>query len=183
MKELIRIIDEFDQRTLRILNIPNPFFNSIALFLIYSMYFLFFLNFYFLLIEKRTKKLKKYFKTSVLGCLMVYSLKYLINRPRPSFKPLLEKFDPSFPSSHAFFSAILIHFSKEKIPIFLKIPSLLFGILTPFLVIYIGIHYPSDSVAGFLLGYYFPTFLSFIEEKITKTIKEAKNGKKLKLKK
>ena len=158
--KLLSIIDEIDKYILRIVNRPIDYrINSLSLFLVYFMYLVYFLNFYFLFISKKKKLLRKYMLSSIFGLLFVYFLKYLINRPRPYFRPLLEKVDPSFPSSHSFFSAILFHVSREEgMPSYLRILSFTFSLLVPLLMIYIGVHYPSDVIAGFLLGYIFPFF-------------------------
>ena len=91
----------------------------------------------------------------------VYGLKYLIHRPRPFqvlgmashlYQTRGEVIDPSFPSAHsayAFTMAALLAFWFPRYRI-------LFFVLAGFIAwtrIYLFLHYPSDVIAGGLLGY------------------------------
>jgi len=151
-------INNFDMTLMKIINRPlNPVINSAALLSIYLMYFVIMLVFYYLYFEKKWRLMKRYVTSAISGFATVYILKYLIGRPRPDIFPLVEKVDPSFPSTHAFFSGFLLYVSKhERIPSYLKIISLMFSFLIPFVKMYIGVHYPTDVVVGFVLGYMFP---------------------------
>lgn len=96
------------------------------------------------------------------GLILISSVKFLFQRPRPQY-PLefLEK-GYSFPSGHATFSFIfygtlayflwLTHLPKVAklvLILFLIMLSLSIGISR----IYLKVHYPSDVLAGFCLGY------------------------------
>jgi len=152
------IINNIDLTLMNVINRPiNPVINSLALLSIYLMYFVIMLVFYYLYFEKKWKLLKRYVSSAIFGFATVYILKYLIRRPRPNIFPLVVKVDPSFPSTHAFFSGFLLYVSRhEKIPSYLKIISLIFSVLIPFVKMYIGVHYPTDILVGFVLGYLFP---------------------------
>jgi undecaprenyl-diphosphatase len=87
-------------------------------------------------------------------------LKYLINRPRPEMH-LLPTHTPSFPSGHStisavFFIGIFLLFNqqiKHKISrIIFQIFCLLGLILVPFSRIFLQMHFPSDVIAGIILG-------------------------------
>ncbi len=89
-------------------------------------------------------------------------LKAAIERPRPTGDHLVEVSGYSFPSGHAmisigfygFIAFLLYKELKEKTNKAIFIPWL-FGILI-FCIglsrIYLGVHYPSDVIAGFLIG-------------------------------
>ena len=89
-------------------------------------------------------------------------LKYVIARDRPSIVPhLREVTTPSFPSGHAMVSAIvyltlgtlLMQIVKGRAA---KLYCLMVAMLLTFLVglsrIYLGVHYPTDVLAGWMAG-------------------------------
>ncbi len=92
---------------------------------------------------------------------VVYSLKFLIQRERPLFilemgdkisKGPGEILDPSFPSAHAAYSLMMATFLSTCFPR-LRIFLYLFAALIAWSRIYLGLHFPSDVLAGALLGY------------------------------
>jgi undecaprenyl-diphosphatase len=92
---------------------------------------------------------------------VIYGLKFLIQRQRPFlFLEMASKlskgpgeiFDPSFPSAHSGFSfmmATLLSFWFPRYRIIFYIAAAFIG----WTRIYLGVHYPTDVVAGALLGY------------------------------
>jgi membrane-associated phospholipid phosphatase len=94
--------------------------------------------------------------------LLMFSLKYIFHRPRPLIPLLEEAAGLSFPSGHAFMSfaffGLLIYMSYSKIKRkWLKVTIiciLLFMILIIGISrIYLRVHYFSDVIAGFSLGF------------------------------
>lgn len=94
----------------------------------------------------------------VSGRLMVELLKYLVDRPRPSFTPYpVEVHSLSFPSGHAgnsmltFLAIALIAAPKRwrgwAVALAI-VASLTIGATRPFL----GVHWPSDVIGGWALG-------------------------------
>lgn len=88
-------------------------------------------------------------------------LKSLYQRPRPEFLPLAEEATASFPSGHAmnsfFFYTCLsyIIFRKLKnrrLKMFLLSGSAFLVFLIGVSRIYLGVHFPSDVIAGFAAG-------------------------------
>jgi undecaprenyl-diphosphatase len=102
------------------------------------------------------------FLVGVGGLLLVYGMKIFFARPRPPY-PLLYKVDSfSFPSGHATFSFVFYgtlayfvwlsdwgKFWKYSAMAFLLLLSLLIGLSR----VYLRVHYASDVVGGFCLGY------------------------------
>lgn len=91
----------------------------------------------------------------ILGYLISEFLKYIVMRPRPymvlqGVHQMVTINNSSFPSGHAteIFIGCVILGKKYGYMIFL----VLLAIIISFSRIYIGVHYPSDVIAGALLG-------------------------------
>ena len=119
---------------------------------------------------------KKYRKTGILAfvslaiCSVIVNiiLKPLIQRPRPFTEIadiiLLIKTpkDYSFPSGHTAASFVMVyiffrHIKKYFIPVFIT------GILIAFSRMYLSVHFPSDIIAGIIIG----IFSGYVGEKLT----------------
>ena len=92
---------------------------------------------------------------------VIFAIKYLVRRKRPfqssSEVELLEpmNFDPfSFPSGHTLNAFLLSYILRKNININLGILPYLVGLSR----VYLGVHYPSDIIGGFLLAKIILTF-------------------------
>ena len=116
----------------------------------------------FLIIKKhRTSALL--FALSLIVCVGInLTLKHFIDRPRPSLAPLIIEKTTSFPSGHAMNSFVfyftlayfVYHFTKNQ---YLLARYLAIAIIIVSLIglsrVYLGVHYPSDVVAGYSAGF------------------------------
>lgn len=116
----------------------------------------------FLVLQGNYKSAILIFVTSCVGVCLVVLLKNTLGRPRPEvISHLVEVSSQSFPSGHTTMSAVvylslasmLAHIQERKR---VKIYSIGIAILLTFAVgisrIYLGVHYPSDVLAGWALG-------------------------------
>ncbi|MDO9512180.1 MAG: phosphatase PAP2 family protein [Bacteroidales bacterium] len=92
------------------------------------------------------------------AALIATVLKFLINRPRPfESYDFIEKLsgggNPSFPSGHttdAFALAMVLIMIRPRW--YVVIPAFVWATLTAYSRMHLGVHYPSDVIAGALLG-------------------------------
>ena len=113
------------------------------------------------IITKQRKVLRRLVLLYAIQSAVIYSLKFLIQRQRPFlFLKMASKLskgpgeilDPSFPSAHAAFSFMMATLLALWFPRY----RIIFFIVAGFIGwtrIYLGVHYPTDVIAGALLGY------------------------------
>ena len=109
-----------------------------------------------------------------ISALLHQILKYIIQRPRPTEYRIIDESGYSFPSGHSMVSAafygLLIYLIYKKIKN-KYIKFALIAILTLLIIligtsrIYLGVHYTSDVLAGFLISIsYLIIFTNFIKK-------------------
>ncbi|MCX8117325.1 MAG: phosphatase PAP2 family protein [Desulfobacterota bacterium] len=116
---------------------------------------------------------------------VIYGLKFLVQRQRPlhflpeigsklSFGPG-EILDPSFPSAHSALGFMMAAFFSQRYPRY----AIVFYILAGFIAwsrLYLGLHYPTDILAGVLLGYGISKGLFYYLKRKGKEIYRSENG-------
>lgn len=104
-------------------------------------------------------------------------LKLFFARPRPNYPRLIEESGYSFPSGHAMgslmFYGLLIYFLwQSKFSKTLKVIGTIILTLLIFLIgisrIYLGVHYPSDILGGFLASSFLLCFGIFFYQSMQK---------------
>jgi len=127
-----------------------------------------------LLIILKNKKISFYIILNLgIAFLVNHTIKLILQRPRPTGYNLIEENGYSFPSGHSMISMAFYGFLiylifkkiKDKVLKYLLITLLSIVILSVGLSrIYLGVHYASDVLAGFIIGLcYLIIFTSIIK--------------------
>jgi undecaprenyl-diphosphatase len=113
------------------------------------------------IVTKKKKVLRSLILLYAIQSATIYGLKFLIQRQRPLlFLEMASKIskgpgeilDPSFPSAHATFSFMMATLLSIWFPRYRVIFFIVAGFIG-WTRIYLGLHYPTDVIAGALLGY------------------------------
>lgn len=123
----------------------------------------------------------------LISTLLNQILKFIIQRPRPRGYNLIIENGFSFPSGHSMISAafygyiiylIFTHIKNKKLKIFLSIITFLLVISIGCSRIYLGVHYASDVLAGFILAIiYLVLFIKFTDKYVLKGDNNEKTNK------
>lgn len=116
----------------------------------------------FLHLERRPARGHFVLAVIVSAYLLSMILKQLIGRPRPEIVPWLSHFhSPSFPSAHSMMSAVTYLSlglmlsdlsSRRAVKVFVVVAPLTVSAFVSFSRVYMGVHYPTDVIAGWSLG-------------------------------
>lgn len=115
-----------------------------------------------LFIFKQKRKSIFLFVTGSGGLLLLFAFKNIFERARPPYPLLYQETGFSFPSGHAtfsfiFYGALAYLLWLTDLPKFFKILMMGFLVLLSIAIgisrIYLRVHFPSDVLAGFCLGY------------------------------
>jgi len=138
---------------------------------------------------------KKHKKEAVLFAFTVFFgyvfnnlVKHLLKVPRPDIDPLSPAGFYSFPSGHAMNSLIFygllayftFHFTRNRgLGVLVSMLSIILIILIGFSRLYLGLHYPSDVIGGFIAGFWWLTTAIIIDKAWTfyKIFRDRKSGR------
>jgi membrane-associated phospholipid phosphatase len=126
---------------------------------------------YFVFIHRSWKFILQTVTVLLLATLSNIALKQVINRARPSLEHLVEVYTLSYPSGHAmsamgFYGFLIFLVARFHVAVAWKVVliSLLVFLILAIGVsrIYLGVHYPSDVLAGFIGGLIWVTFCAIV---------------------
>ena len=134
-----------------------------------------------LLIPKKTRKAGVVSAVALLGSLIINNniVKNIVQRPRPFVTftdlqiiiPTPSEF--SFPSGHTSSSFAAAAVFYRHLPKKLGIPSVILAGLIGFSRLYVGVHYPTDVIAGVLMGILLSYLAEFLVKLFSKKLKKA----------
>jgi undecaprenyl-diphosphatase len=113
------------------------------------------------ILSRRARVLRSLIFLYAVQSAITYGLKYFIQRPRPPSvletafrlsKGPGEILDPSFPSAHTVYAFMMATLLSQKFPRY-KVAFYVLAGMIGWTRIYLGLHYPTDVIAGALLGY------------------------------
>ena len=117
--------------------------------------------------------------TSFSAELLSNVMKHAFNRPRPSIVPhLREVFTSSFPSGHAMESAIvyltlgaiLMRAAESRITkIYIFATVVLLTSLVGISRVYLGVHYPTDVIGGWIIGFMWASICWLVAQRFEAT--------------
>ena len=141
----------------------TPTLNTIAIFLskIGGMPFVLFFSLLWCLSLAWQKKYDRvvFISLGISGSIVIgWLLKFAVNRPRPSeLYQLVESYGASFPSAHSLYAAtlaclIILIFQTHPYQRLILSSAFIWGLSMGISRIYLGVHYPTDVLAGWGLG-------------------------------
>jgi membrane-associated phospholipid phosphatase len=108
----------------------------------------------------------------IFNLIIMFSLKFLFNRPRPGMALISEVPGLSFPSGHAlmgstFFSIVIYFVYRNVKNVFIKNALLVLLVFTILMIgfsrIYLRLHYTTDVIAGYCFGMLSFSFFYYVQ--------------------
>lgn len=134
-----------------------------------------------LLIPKKTRKVGIMSAVALLGSLIINNniIKNIVQRPRPyvTFTDLQiiipEPSEFSFPSGHTSSSFAAAAVFYRHLPKKVGVPSIILAGLIGLSRLYVGVHYPTDVLAGAIMGILLSYLADFLVNFAVKKLKKA----------
>lgn len=134
-----------------------------------------------LLIPKKTRKVAIISAVALLGSLLInnHLIKNLVQRPRPYMTftdlriiiPTPSEF--SFPSGHTASSFAAASVFYAHLPKKFGIPAVILAGVIGLSRLYVGVHYPTDVIAGMLMGFFLGYLAEMVVNFFAKKLKKA----------
>ena len=138
--------------------LQNDIFTNIAKFLeiIGDNGYLYFLIGFIMIFISKAKNGKMLIINLLIAAIIGVLLKEIVQRPRPFQTGLIFNFVPadlneSFPSGHVLMASVFVFYLKDIYPK-LKYFLYVYLVLMVFSRIYLGVHYPTDTIFSIVLG-------------------------------
>ncbi len=134
---------------------------------------------FYLFLKREIRSIIYVLSASIGGLILVQILKFAFSRQRPEIVThLASEISMSFPSGHSAMSAVIyltlaVLISRieksAKTRIFIVSAALIITFLVGVSRVYLGVHYPTDVLAGWMIGLFWALlcsfFISFLEKK------------------
>lgn len=134
----------------------------------------------FLLLQRRRRTAMVVVMTSLSGEILDGAMKHVFNRPRPTIVPHLRVvYSTSFPSGHAMESAIvyltlaaiLMRASDHRrTKMYILGIAVLLTLLVGISRVYLGVHYPTDVIGGWIVGFLWASICSIAARRFEGTV-------------
>ncbi|KKP86701.1 MAG: Phosphoesterase PA-phosphatase related protein, partial [candidate division CPR3 bacterium GW2011_GWE2_35_7] len=151
-----------------LMNVITYFGSSVVIFI--TTVFIILVSF-----RKHRKEAIFFIFTLFMGITINFFLKLIFQIPRPNIAPLIVENTYSYPSGHAMNSLVLYgtvsyltyrYFHNKKLEAIVITVSMVLVFLIGFSRIYLGVHYLSDVVAGYIAGFFWLLMCILIERSI-----------------
>ncbi len=172
-------LNDIDKKVYQNMNIKEPMITFFKIFTNLAST-IFFIIVCILLIVLLKNKLALLISILMLfDSVLIYTFKHIMKRERPNIRQLVNEKGYSFPSGHTvsavcFYGFFIVILGASSIFVPLKIviiiSLILFLLLIGYSRIFLGVHYFSDVIGGYLLGISFVLLFVYLIERFTNLI-------------